>query len=377
MRMQPFHGLLPITIVPRALGGDRVDWIDSARGAAIVLVVLLHAHEAAIQLARDTGGSGGGPVGDALIAINHVLRQLRLPLFYFCSGVLAHWGLAKPWSVVLRRRVFVLAWVIVVWTAIYFALQPFMPINPWGREAYRLSQFVIVPFGILWFLYAILFMSVAMRAVRPLGIAWQVGAVLLLDALAFVASKSLEVPGYDYFLNNLALYAIAFFALGTWVAPWAVALLQSRRRIVVLTVAAGALWLLDLLLAQVVPFYPAIPVALRSVPDVLFGVAFAALLTLWRPTRLVFTWLGSRTLEIFVLHPVFIAAGLLALAPFAPSTGTALAIMFPLALAGSLLVERGAKAAGLAWLFRPPATLPYPFTSRVAVPAPVEVAERT
>jgi len=327
-------------------GRPRVDWIDSARGAAIVLVILLHTYERAIHLP--------GEISDLFLQANVLLRQIRMPMFFVCSGILAFWGLKKPWSVVLRTRILVLCWIIFVWTLIYFALQFFMPINGFGRPLYKASQLFIVPFGTLWFIYAILIMSLVMRALMPLRLAWQVCAVVALNAAVYAADKTLNLPAYELLISNLALFAMIYFALGFWSAPLAVWLLGSTRRIVVLSVAGTILYAADLMLSGAVPGYDRIPVALRSLPDVAFGLSMAALLTLARPTRVVFTWLGQRTLELFLFHTIFIALILLALEPWAPGASMGLLLLFVGALLGSVLAERAVEAAGLEVLFRPP-----------------------
>jgi len=337
--------LLPSATIPIAPSRDRVDWLDSARGAAIVLVVLLHSHATAVLL--------DGEIGTFITELNRVLRQVRMPLFYFCSGVLAYWGLGKPWSVVFRKRVLVLCWVIFLWTIIYFALQPFVNANAWSTP-HRASQLFIVPFGVLWFLYAILIMSIVMRAVRPLGLPWQIISILALNGLVLVARKTFDMGGYDYLTDNLSHYAIAFFSAGSWIAPFALRMLDSRAQVVSLTILALVILVIDIALSTFVPLYDAVPVTLRSIPDVFFGVTFAALLARWQPIRAVFVWLGTRTLEIFLFHPIFIGLTLLAIQPFGLHAGRALPLIFVGALAGSILAERIAAAAGLRWLFRLP-----------------------
>ncbi len=329
-----------------------MDWLDSARGAAIVLVVLLHADA--------TANTFDGALDETITSANRVLRHLRMPLFFFCSGVLAHWGLARPWGEVFRKRIAVLGWVIILWSLIYFVLQFYMPVNAWQRSQHPVSRLIIAPFGILWFLYAVVMMNLVMRALQRLALPWQVGAVVLLNALVWTASKNLSLPGYDFLVTNLGLFAIIYFALGYWTAPPAIWLLGSRRRIAISTLVAVVLWLGELVLTQAWPRLATLPMALLSIPDVALGVSLAAMLALWPPTRVMLTWLGSRTLAIFLFHPIFIGLALLVIRPMAVSAQMALAILFPCALLGSLLAERMVKVAGLTWLLRPPALFASP-----------------
>ena len=220
----PAQALLPASTVAPA-GKARVAWIDIARGGAIVLVVLFHSYLAARLFLGNR---------DGLLRAMLMLREFRMPIFFFCSGILAHWGLNKPWSVVIRRRIVVLGWVIVVWTLIYFVVQALIPFDPWRRPQ-EISQILIVPFGNLWFVYAIAFLSIVMRLLMGSRLVFQLLAIAALNLAFFAGFRASGAdPQYALFFANLASYAIVYFAAGFWLAPLATRMFASRRRILAL-----------------------------------------------------------------------------------------------------------------------------------------------
>ncbi|WP_410603664.1 acyltransferase family protein, partial [Bacillus sp. SIMBA_008] len=72
---------------------NRVTWIDSARGLAIVAVVLFHS---ALHL-RDTNVAGPWP------SLVLMLETFRMPTFFFISGLVSANVLTRPTATTWRR----------------------------------------------------------------------------------------------------------------------------------------------------------------------------------------------------------------------------------------------------------------------------------
>jgi len=329
----------------------RIGWVDIARGIAICLVVFHHAVGAALKV---------GDLGEAARDADVMLENVRMPLFFFCSGLLAYWGLAKPWPTVLLNRGLVLAWVIAVWTIVFVALQQIIPINPW-TEPHDLRFLFITPYVTLWFIYAILFMTLLMRALASHRIVTQVVVILVLSALLLVAYKIFEVRlfkangGLWLLVSNLARYAMLYFAAGFWLAPMVLALFGARRRIIALLPIAVLAWVAEPVAREVLHFDLSLPRMIAGIPSVFLGLAVAALLSLWAPTRTVFGWLGTRTLEIFLLHSVLLGLGFMLIKPLGITSGAAaLLLLFAFGLFGSIVAARLTRLAGLHFLYRPP-----------------------
>jgi fucose 4-O-acetylase-like acetyltransferase len=331
---------------PASASRSRIDWIDVARGVAILMVILLHAEGTLKNFA------GSPPAW--VTSMNDLLGQIRMPLFFLCSGLLAHWGLNKSWAVVTRQRLGVLAWVIILWTTIYMALKPWFNASPWAPDPTPIGGlWYIVPYTLLWFLYAILLLSVLMRAVMPLRAPAQLLIVAGSNAVLMAIVQTELLPSI-MLLNNLSRYAVFYFAGGFWLAPVFVGLFEGHRRVWALTVLAGTAWVLDLLLELWLPVYAAVPRMLRFLPDAMLGVAGAVWLSRWRPSRTALAWLGSRTLELFLWHPIWLGLGTALLLRFDANAGTALLVLWPLAVAGSVLCERLTRKLRMHWLYSLP-----------------------
>lgn len=267
---------------------QRVVWADAAKGACIVLVVLWHVtRKDYLQVDWDVRL----PVEGAWGHLSMVLLPVRMPLFFFVSGLFAVRLLDRPWREVLTRRVAPLLYLFVLWTLVHtvlFRLTPGFDTEVADDPLALLAGLTVSP-GNLWYLLALpLYVAVA-RATRAHPHLALGGAFALATAAALLAA---HLPGNRYGL----LANLPFFLLGTRrVRP-------SRR--VVLALAVGFLVAVTAWQAGLVPqlFRPAL-----GVLGVAAGVAAAVPLSR-------FGWLtaiGQRTLPVYVLHlPLVALAGL-------------------------------------------------------------------
>lgn len=84
---------------------DQILWVDTLKGACILLVVLYHTvlpgFEGTIKYL-----SAGWVPAEIWIQFNTVLSPLRMPAFFFVSGLLAANGiLNRPWKQVFTSRI--------------------------------------------------------------------------------------------------------------------------------------------------------------------------------------------------------------------------------------------------------------------------------
>jgi len=329
----------------------RIVWVDIARGMAICLVVLHHSVVAVRQV---------GEIGETASLANGLVKDMRMPLFFFCSGLLASWGIAKPWTTVLMNQGLVLVWLILLWTVLHAALQQIIPVNPWAPPPDPRFLF-ITPYMNLWFIYAILLLTLLMRALTARRIVTQIVVILALNVPFVLAYRTFEdslinsPAGLKLLVDNLATYAILYFAAGCWFAPIILALFRTKRRIIVLFPLAVLVWCAELARADIPAIDFHLPRIIAGIPDVFLGLATAALLSLWGPTRVIFAWLGTRTLEIFLFHSVLVGLAFMLIEPLGiTSAGAALLLLFGFGLVGSIAAEQVTRLARLNFLFRPP-----------------------
>ncbi|HXV92629.1 MAG TPA: acyltransferase family protein, partial [Pseudonocardia sp.] len=140
--------------------GRRLEWVDAAKGIAILLVV---AHHAVMFL--EATGHAPGPV----VVVNTALASLRMPLFFLASGLFAAGPLAAPWRTLLHRRVAFFLYLYALWTLIRFVFFSVVPqtVNPDETSSLAvLALALVVPGPGMWFLYALAVFSVLGKLMR-------------------------------------------------------------------------------------------------------------------------------------------------------------------------------------------------------------------
>lgn len=98
------------------LTGGRMDWVDYARGLAILLVVYRHTM---VGLNR-----GGNQVPDLLYSIQEFAVNFRMPVFFILSGIFLAKSLEKySTSLLIRKKAATLLYPYVLWTVILISVQ--------------------------------------------------------------------------------------------------------------------------------------------------------------------------------------------------------------------------------------------------------------
>jgi uncharacterized membrane protein YcfT len=330
-------------------GAHRVQWVDVAKGVAIVLVAV---HHSVLFLAARNW------LPEAVPRLNDYLGTFRMPLFFLASGLFAAGTLRSSWSVVMRKRVLFFIWLYVVWLVLrfgFFAVVPNPTLPGEGRHPLDLLVGLVVPSTGLWFIYALALFSIAAKAL------WRVPVVMQLIGAAVLAALAggRVIPIQDFAWRYMAMYLVFFLAgchLAGAVRTAAAAVTPSRAVPVVLgwlLVLAGAVKN-DLL------GVPGVLLAV-SVLAVAAGVAISALLAdrmVGGPLRR----LGQRTIDVYLPHVLLIGGMTWLIAETGVEVPAAAgALLVPVVAFGavllSLLVSAGLRRAGATWLFSLPGRL--------------------
>lgn len=298
--------------VERSVGTScRLSWVDTARGISILLVVVLHA---TLWL---------GYIGEPpswLVAFNEVAGFFRMPLFFAAAGLFAQKWMRASWHELARDKLWLLVWVYLAWQPAFFAFKfaagQVLPDQQDTSLAAHLLRAVVSPLrpqGELWFLWALVLFFVAARLLAALprllhlGLAAAGAMLWLLAVVPALGDQTVRLIGVGIVS---APYLYLFFVLG----------LLGRREIEAFAVAFERFRWLPMLVILV--FLPvaifvvsigaqsngAVMLGMRVVGFV-FGVALSVLLA----RAAVLTYLGARTLQIYVAHMPIIAAVVIAL----------------------------------------------------------------
>ncbi|WP_104082524.1 acyltransferase family protein [Cryobacterium sp. Y11] len=277
----------------------RVDWVDGAKGLAIVLVALAHA----VQL---TVISGLAP--EFWNKINLVFIVFRMPLFFLASGLFARSIILRTWPALWRTRLSLLAWALLLWTLVqygYFALLP----SPAGLEKTDLINLLLSPVrpsNGLWFLYALALFFVAAKLMQN-RIDWrvQVGGGAVLSVLFFARADTGNIAW-----NGMGRYFL-FFLLGCYLREWILAFVNRPSRFGALGLGLGfgaAFLALAGIILTVDSRVPVITGALVLVSLLALGsgLLIARFLVGFRAMAWL-NYVGRNTLPIYVMHVLFLS----------------------------------------------------------------------
>ncbi len=354
---------LSADVAARARARDRVLWPDLAKGICILLVVL---HHTTTKHYVDLVPPGAAGIANGWADVSHFLKPVRMPLFFVISGLFAASALARPWRQVARRAL-APYYLYVVWLLVLgavFAVERTLPMNRTQDLAELAWDLVLASTG-LWFLYALAVYFVLAKLLLRLPAAW-----VVLPAAALTASAS-ALP-FDEVNRVSVLVHFSYFLLGSRCPDLVWGLARTPRRSLL-----PALGLAYVVLAGLLEVAGA-PSGLRLLLLSLVGVpaALVAAVTLSRRSRVAapLSWMGRRTLPIYVLHMPLLAVLQHSPVGFGSATGAtaaALALAYPVLAAGaiavgSLVVHRALVGMGLGALFSLPRLSRHPDPGHLA-----------
>lgn len=324
---------------------ERIGWVDTGRGIAILLVALFHSANWLL---------GAGFDIPYWREINDALSSMRMPLFFILSGLFAPKWLLKPWRDLWTVKVRLYLWVFVLWEvigSIVFLLGQTMKGEGFGLLDAVLGLLVspVLPRFELWFIWALSIFFVVAKLSRRLDPRLQ---LVIAGAVSLVALGGLETANVGW-SGSLKYYF--FFLAGIYLRGWIIRIGTVDSRLLIgaaMVLWAGVTATVALLgLRDVFGLY-----FLNCLVGVVGGIAFSRTL---RGVR----WLGMIgriTLPIYLAHtpivilisfvlslPVFFA-GVATIAPVLPPILAVTAVLLALAL------NRFASRSWLRYAYEPP-----------------------
>lgn len=357
------HNPAPVQTAAQA----RIEWIDAARGLCVVAVVLFHVglwhflrfdHESSVAFTFwDTMAIG--------------LAAVRMPLLLAVSGILAaskvRSGLktGKAWQSSLNSY-----YLYAVWLLVYALLGIVLAGSPRPQRVVSVSDFLlqlVAPDTPLWFIFALAVyvpLLACCRKLPPWLVLAALAAISILTAL-FVDSTA----GQWGKVPELAV----FFAAGVY-GKDVFLRITGAPRLRYLGAAVPA-FLALMMLPDIHPGIDQAVYVLQGVSAVVALVPLISAITRYRPIAAAGSWVGRRTLGIYLLHTPVIDVLVLAfhgpLSPVGPaiSKSVPVAFFYPLALTGAVIaacvaVEYLLRKCGLTFLFQRPGSGRGPVTNR-------------
>lgn len=325
----------------------RLRWLDIAKGLGIILVVLGHAERGLLH-------SSLQPCLVSPAVLDDWIYAFHMPLFFLVSGIALRlarqtslWGLLKQRSSVILYPY--LAWS-VLQGAVEVAAAPYTNGHATVREVLSL---VWAPRAQFWFLYVLFFCTVFCGFLRNAR-----GAALLL-ALGGACVMGVLAPSLSgiWVLDKIA-FNFAFMFIG-FVLPTSVVGWRMSPSTATWSLMLGSILMVSILASVVLSQAYELPIARFALAWV--GVAGMLLISHAldaRAPRLAdrLAFVGTKSLEIFLLHVTLVAAARL----FGFWLGVGVSFEFAMALLtlvgvlGSLALERLIRGFGWNWLFRYP-----------------------
>ena len=324
---------------------ERIGWVDTGRGIAILLVALFHSANWLL---------GAGFDIPYWREINDALSSMRMPLFFVLSGLFAPKWLLKPWRDLWTVKVRLYLWVFLLWEvvgSIVFLLGQTMKGEGFGLRQAVLGLVVspVLPRFELWFIWALSIFFVVAKLSRHLNPLLQ---LVISGVVSVVALSGLETANVGW---SGALKYYFFFLAGIYLRNWIIRVGEVPNRLLI--GAAMLFWVavtatVTLLgLRDVFGLY-----FLNCLVGVIGGIAFSRTLrgAHW------FGAVGRITLPIYLAHtpivilisfvlslPIFFAA-VAVIAPVLPPLLALTAVLIALAL------HRFASRSVLRYAYEPP-----------------------
>lgn len=307
----------------------RADWVDSAKGISICLVVLWH-----------TAGTD--------LFVNNLLIFVRMPLFFFAAGFFAAKAINGSWANLIQNRCLNYYYIYVVWMTIFFitvvCVREFKNGTPPHLSDYLIN--FVSPLEYLWFIFALALLFALAKVARLLPKPVVIGLLLLAYAVS-VADGQWEPLTFATRMARLPL----FFILGTYAFAAVNSYSHAYRRLWPVTLAAFLALSATLLYFDIDNLSP---LTLLASALGIFAVCQFCQAVDGTPIASGLGFIGRRTLYIYLLHKILIVYlingfAVLGLSgrPITPYLVFAMAL--PLSLIGGLVLSRIAP-----WLFEAP-----------------------
>lgn len=181
----------------------QIDWVDAAKGMSILMVVLLYSVYSV--------GEDMGQVGALHYAVGF-MTPFRMPDFFAISGLFLARTLDRGTQRFFDRRVVHYAYFYLLWATIHITLKVALAQGDPALALDQLAWSLVAPYGVLWFIYVLALVNVAV---------WALEALKVPHWLGLVGAAGLQIAPIHtgaYAVDQFAAYFVYFYA-GYALAP--------------------------------------------------------------------------------------------------------------------------------------------------------------
>jgi uncharacterized membrane protein YcfT len=275
----------------------RLDWVDTAKGISILLVVMMHS---AYGVGEETGSAG------VLHWIIGWATPFRMPEFFLISGLFLALVIGRDWQRFADRRVVHYLYFYALWAVIQIVFKVGLGTGDPLMALTDIAWAVIEPFGVLWFIYMLAVYSAATKLLHQLRVphwaAFVAGAVLQMAPIA-TGSGLIDLAS-EYFVYFYAGYAFA---------PAIFRLVERAQRHVVLAIAGLMAWAVLNGILVFLPSFEMLPsthphMGFADLPGLHLALALSGALALCVAASLIgrldwmgwLRWLGEHSIVVYL-----------------------------------------------------------------------------
>lgn len=270
--------------------------MDLVKGTTVLVVVLFHS---VVHMAAVTKQDNVSTIWHTAMM---VLEPMRMPLFFMVSGMLAAGAVSRPWRF-SRRRTYGMAYLYVMWSAIFFTVVAFYINSSWLSSLAQFPRELLLGSSGYWYLYALLIYFVLAKVLSR----WPAWIVIVIVIVPNLLRASVAQWNRDYLIDidsgsmmtsiatNLVFYLIGAYCKELLVkitdyASW------LRVSVILAAVIAFGIWRSTMPSLWEQTYLPI------SLAWIVGGVMAAHLLVQYEGPRRFGTFFGAHTLPIFVVQ---------------------------------------------------------------------------
>ncbi|WP_180172898.1 acyltransferase [Acinetobacter sp. YH01025] len=282
----------------KLITNDRIFWIDSLRGWAILAVILGH-------LVNQLPWNSLAFAPFLSQEISDLLNPVRLGLILFVAGLFVNSGLKKGKDIYFKGKLHSILWPFIIWSSIYGFLKLYFSniVNNKIEPLNLLLSTITGGQSTIWFLYTLFIFFLIIPFIRKLPI------YIVIPICWYLSLISPAIPEDSIFAgihNNriaTAFYLFPFFYLADWLVLHKKDILKESKNKIVLVISLISFLIISIL--ATIP--PSIVKTLFTLCLPLFSIPLFIFLSSISPIKPII-FIGKNSIVFYVLHQLLIQA---------------------------------------------------------------------